>query len=101
MSITASSSRSSRSPTPEPEVRDPERLVLALEPRAADPEDRPAARHVVERRGELRGEPGVAERVGADHQPEADPARDGRRPPQSVVQPSRIGCSHGPKIASR
>ena len=38
---TDSSSRSSRSPTPVPSL-DPERLVLPLEPGAADAEDRPA-----------------------------------------------------------
>ena len=43
MSITDSSSRSSRSPKPDSEV-DAEGLVLALEPGAADAEDRPAAR---------------------------------------------------------
>ena len=83
-----------------PEV-DPERLVLALEPGAADAEDGPAARDVVEGRRELGRQPRVAERVGADHQPEPDPARDRRRAPASTVQPSKIGCSHGPKIARR
>src|SRR4029079_18901288 len=58
-----------------PEV-DPERLVLAVEPRAADPEDGPAVADMVESGGELRGQPGVAERVGAHHQPEPNPGRD-------------------------
>ena len=50
-----------------PEV-DAEGVVLPLEPRAADAEDRPAVADVVHRRRELRGQPGVAERVGADHE---------------------------------
>ena len=74
MSMTDSSSRSSRSPELAEEV-DAEGVVLALEPGAADAEHGPAARDVVERRGELGGEPGVAERVGPDHQPETDPRR--------------------------
>ncbi len=49
---------------------DPEPLVLALEPRAAEAEDRAAARQVVERRRELGGQARVAERVRGDHQPE-------------------------------
>ena len=44
--------------------------VLGLHPRAADAEDRPAVADVIERRGGLGDEPGVAERVGADQQAE-------------------------------
>ena len=57
---------------PEPEVSMPNASCSALEPGAADAEDGPAVADVVERRRELRGEPGVAERVRADHQPEPD-----------------------------
>src|SRR5512134_1904977 len=56
-----------------------ERLVLALEPGPADPEDCPSAADVVERRGELRRQPRIAERVRPDHEPEADARRDGGR----------------------
>ena len=42
----------------------------------------------------------VAERVGADHQPEPDPRRQ-RAERGEHVQPSKIGCSHGPKMAIR
>ena len=61
-----------------PEV-DAEGLVLALEPRAADAEDGPAARHVVQGRGELGREPRVAERVRADHQAEPHALRERAR----------------------
>ena len=54
-----------------PEV-DAEGLVLALEPGATDAEHRAAAGDVVERRRELGRQPGVAERVGPDHQAETD-----------------------------
>ena len=60
-----------------PEVH-PERVVFALEPATADAEDRPAARDVVERRDELRGESRVAERVGRNHQAEIGACREGR-----------------------
>ena len=55
---------------------DPVGVVLALEPGAAEPEDRAAARQVVERRRELRRQARVAERVGGDHQPERRPLGD-------------------------
>ena len=78
MSPTASSSRSSRSPKPDTEV-DAEGVVLALEPAAAEAEDEPALRQVVDGRGELRGEARVAERVGGHEQAEADVLRqDGK-----------------------
>ena len=67
----ASSSRSSRSPKPGPEV-EPERVVLALEPAAAEPRTaRPPDTwsRVV---GELGGQARVAEGVGADEQAEPD-----------------------------
>ena len=64
------------------EELDAEAVVLALEPGAADAEHGPAARDVVERRGELGGQPRVAERVRADHQPEPDPRRHGAEPGQ-------------------
>ena len=60
-----------------PEV-DPERRVLAGEPGAADPQGRPAARHVVEGRRELGGVARVPERVGADHQSHLHAPRAGR-----------------------
>ena len=66
---------------PGPPLRDREWLVFALEPRATNAEHSPPTADVVEGRGQLRREPGVAERVGADHQPEADPfghGSDGR-----------------------
>ena len=50
-------------------------VVLALEPGAADPEHCAPARDVIERDRELRGQTRVAHGVGADHQPEANPAR--------------------------
>ena len=75
----ASSSRSSRSPNPRTEV-DPEGVVLALEPAAAQAEDRPAIRELVEGRRELRGQAGLPERVGADEQAQARRVRqDGER----------------------
>ena len=58
-------------PAPELEA---ERVVLPFEPAAADAEDRPPAADVVERRGQLGREPGVAERVGGDEQAQANPA---------------------------
>src|SRR4051812_17719568 len=39
------------------ELLEPERLVLAVEPRATDPEHRPSPAQVVDGRGDLRGEP--------------------------------------------
>ena len=54
---------------------DAERVVLALEPRPADAEHGPAVRDVVEGRGDLGQQARVAERVGTDHQAEADPRR--------------------------
>jgi hypothetical protein len=61
---------------------DPERLVLALEPAGPDPEDRPTARDVVERRRQLRRQPDVAERVRADQEADLDAVgqrSDGRK----------------------
>ena len=57
-----------------PEI-DAERLVLPLEPRAADAEHGPAVRDMVQGRGELGGQARVAERVRPDHQ-----TRGGRAP---------------------
>ena len=57
-------------------------VVLALEPGAADAEHGPAAGDVVERRRELGDVPGIAERVGPDHQPETDVAGDRAEPGQ-------------------
>ena len=68
-----------------PEV-DPERVVLALEPGAADPEDRPAVADVIEGRRQLGGEARVPERVGPDHQAEPDPGR--QRRPRGQGQPA-------------
>ena len=52
-----------------------ELAVFELEPGAADAEDRPPARHVIQRGNDLRHERGVAEGVGPDHQPEPHPLR--------------------------
>src|SRR4051794_733663 len=50
-------------------------LVLVVEPGTAEPGDRAPVRDVVDRRDHLRHEPGVPERVRADHQPEPGPLR--------------------------
>jgi hypothetical protein len=71
-------------PEPRPEV-DPVRGVLGLEPGATDAEDRPAAAQVVEGGGELGRERRVAERVGADHQPELRAGRRGGEPGEGQV----------------
>ncbi len=55
---------------------DAERLVLALEPGAADTENRPAVRDVIERCRQLRGQPWVPECVCADHEPQSSAGRD-------------------------
>ena len=57
---------------------DPERVVLALEPAPAEPEDRSTCRHVVDRRRQLGDESRVAERRGRHEQAEADTLRAGR-----------------------
>src|SRR5206468_11271113 len=57
-----------------PEV-EPEGLVLAVEPAAADAQDEPPARHVIEGGRELRGQARIAERVGGDEEPEASSRR--------------------------
>src|SRR4029079_805437 len=59
-------------------------VVLALEPGATDAKDRPALREVVERRRDLGEVAGIAERVGPDHEPEADPAGEGSEPRQDA-----------------
>src|SRR2546423_11484212 len=46
--------------------------VLELEPRAADAEDCAAVRDVVDGRGHLRYESGIAERIRTDEQPKPD-----------------------------
>src|SRR6185312_3911356 len=58
-----------------PEV-EPERLVLAGEPAAADAQRQPASGEVIERHSELGGEPGVAERVRGDEQAEPGAGRE-------------------------
>jgi len=61
-----------------PETRsevDAEGSMFQLEPRAADPEGRPAAADVVDGRHGLRDEARVAERVRADEESEPDPVR--------------------------
>ena len=68
-------------------VLDPERLVLALEPGAADAEHGPPVADVVEGRRELRRQPRVAERVRPDHQPEPDPPRDRGRGRRASTSP--------------
>ena len=75
---TASSSQSRRWPGLAPKSM-PWARVLVVEPRAAEAEDRPAVADVVERRGHLGHEPGIAEGVGTDQQPQPD-ARCDLRP---------------------
>ena len=65
---------------------DPVGPVLGLHPRAADAQDRPAAADVVEGRRGLGHDPWVAERVGADEQPEAGPL--GLRRPRGERRPA-------------
>ena len=60
-----------------PGLVEPERVMLALEPGAADPEHGSSGADVVEGRCQLGGEPGVAERVGSDHQAEPNARRQG------------------------
>ena len=79
-----------------PEV-EPERVVLALEPAAAEAEDEPAAGQVVDRRGELGGQARVAERVGADEQAEPDALGDGRRARTASPSPRAWGRSDRPR----
>jgi hypothetical protein len=50
---------------------EPERLVLPPEPAAADAQDEPAVRHVVQGRRELGRQARVPERVSGHEQPEA------------------------------
>ncbi len=57
---------------------DPEGVVLALEPAAADAQDRAAAADVVEGRRELGRQAGVAEGVGRDEQADPRPGGHGR-----------------------
>ena len=66
---------------------EPERLVLTLEPAAAEAEDQPAPRQVVEGRRELGREPGIAERVGRHEQPEPGAGGEGRE-----------GCQRSPAL---
>ena len=94
ISITDSSSRSSASRATSPNSI-PNAVVLALEPGAADAQDRAPVREVVEGRRELGGEPGVAERVGADHQAEADPLRDRGQAGQHATSPRRSAAPTG------
>ncbi len=102
---------------PAPEV-DPEGVVLALEPAAAEAEDGATAAQVVHGRGQLGGEPRVAERVRRDQEADPRPARDRRDRGQGrpalqlavapvalvgeqvivepeVVEPGRLGADHG------
>ena len=72
MSPTASSSRSRRSPKPAPKSMPKASCSRSNQP-PPEAEDEPAVGQVVDGRGELRGEPGVAERVGGDKQAEAGP----------------------------
>ena len=63
-------------PLAEPRAEvEPEGVVLALEPAAAQAEHEAAVREVVDGGSELRRQPRVAERVGADQQTEPDPLR--------------------------
>ena len=57
---------------------DAERLVLALEPGAADAQDRAPVRDMVQRHRELRRDARVAERVRPDHEAQPDALRDRR-----------------------
>ena len=72
---TASSSQSRRSPKPEPKSS-PKAACSRSNQAPPMPEDGPPVAHVVERRGHLRGEGRVSERVRPDHQAERDPRRD-------------------------
>ena len=71
--------RASRAAGRSPAEVDAVRVVLQLEPRAAETEDGAPAADVVERRRRLRHEPRVAERVRADEQAEPE-AFGGHRP---------------------
>ena len=83
-----------RSPSPE---LDPERLVLALEPGAADAEDRPSAAHVVERGDHLApSRAGLRKRVRADHQAEPSRARSRRPSRRGSGSPRRSGRASRP-----
>ncbi len=68
-------------PLAEPRTEiDPERVVLALEPAATEPEDEAPVREMVDGRRELRGQARVPERVRADEQAEPDAlGQDGER----------------------
>ena len=65
---------------------DPVGLVLRLEPGPADAQDRPPVAQVVERGGQLGGETGIAEGVGADQQ--AKPHALGDLGPGGQAHPS-------------
>ena len=60
-------------PEAAPEI-EPEGVVFALEPAAAEPEHRPPVRQVVDRRRELGGQARVAKRVGSRPAGRAGPA---------------------------
>ena len=51
-------------------------IVLVLEPRSTETEDRPAIADVIERRDQLGHLCRIAERIGADEQPELRPTGD-------------------------
>jgi len=65
---------------------DAEVEMLLLEPGGAEAEDRPAAADLVERRGHLRHEGRVADRIRPDHEPNPDALGRGR--PGGDRQPS-------------
>ena len=68
-------------PLAEPRAEvDAEGVVLALEPPAAEAEDEPAIGHVLDGRGELGGQPGVAKGVGGNKKAQSRSLReDGQR----------------------
>ena len=76
-------------------------VMLALEPGAADAQDRPAVREVVEgRRRAWRRGPGCGT-CWRRPSGRGGPGEVSGASPASTLQPSKIGCSQGPKIASR
>ena len=96
MSPTASSSRSSRSPKPAPKS-----MPNASCSRSNQPPPRPRTarppRQVVERRRQLGGQPGVAERVGDTSRPSRTRVVSGRRRPRASPSPRASGRPSRPR----
>ena len=71
---------------------EPERVMLGLEPAPTEAEDEASARQVVDRGGELRGQPRTAERVGTDEEAQADAlGRRGERRDRRPAFELRVG----------